>query len=127
MMTTPTRVSIVAALLLCLGPTSVLAADDFIGAIWEVKSRNPKTGEIESLGVIRCTTDGKVYLDGKVVGTHKKTGRDTEEINVTDSPRKPKMKGTWKVARVTKDGAHWEGVIETSRGTISIRLVLKKD
>jgi hypothetical protein len=117
----------VAALLLCLGLTSVLAADDIVGAIWEVKWKNPKTREIRSFGVIRCTTDGKVYLDGKVVGTHKNTGRDTVEINITDSPRKI-LHGAWKVTRVTKDGAHWEGVIKNKAGEeLPIRLVLKND
>jgi hypothetical protein len=126
-MMTPTRVSIVAALLFCLGTTSVLAADDIIGAIWEVKWRNPKTREIRSFGVIRCTTDGKVYLDGKVVGTHKNTGRATVEIKITDAPRKM-LHGTWKVTRVTRDGTHWEGVINNQAGEeLPIRLVLKND
>lgn len=127
MMTTSTRASAVAALLLCLASKSALAADTVIGAIWDVHWRNPDTDKYQNFGLIRCTTDGKVYRDGKVVGTHKNTGLEKVEINITDSGN-PRFNGTSKATRVKKAGTIWEGVHKNPKGEeLPIRMYLKKD
>jgi hypothetical protein len=116
-------------LAVCAAPETDRAAgqDKVIGAIWELHAKNPSTGRYESRGAFRCTEDGKVYKDGKIVGTHKSVSLEAVEITITAAPN-PRGNGTTKATRVTKTGSVWEGVHENLKGeTIPVRLFLKKD
>jgi len=117
------------ALAVCASPEPDRAAsqDKVIGAIWDLHAKNPSTGKYESRGAFRCTVDGKVYKDGKIVGSHKTVSLETVEITITDAPN-PRGNGTTKATRVTKTGSVWEGVHENLKGeTVPVRLYLKKD
>jgi hypothetical protein len=85
------------------------AEDKYVGAIWSVKIKNEQTGEYDDLGLIRCTKDGKVYRDGKVIGSHKMTSLNNVEMEIT-AAKNPTNNGTWKANRVKKDGGVWGGV-----------------
>ncbi len=103
------------------------AQDRVIGAIWDLHAKNPATGKYESRGAFRCTEDGKVYKDGKIVGTHKTVTLEAVEITISAAPN-PRGNGTTKATRVTKTGSVWEGVHENLKGeTVPVRLYLKKD
>jgi hypothetical protein len=109
------------------GMNQLQSADKLIGAVWEVWAKNPKTEKYESRGLFRCTTDGKVFKDGKVIGTHKNTSLETIEITITDAPG-PAANGVTKATKVAKNATLWEGVHENLKGEkIPIRFALKKD
>jgi hypothetical protein len=108
------------------GPLS-LAQDKVDGAIWELFVKNPKTDKWETRSKFRCTTDGKVYGDGKVVGTHKRAGAKKVEIIVTEA-KEASNNGTFKGTRVAKDSSFWEGTYTKKDGTeLPIRLRLIAD
>ncbi len=112
-----------------LGSTqaTLQAQDKVIGAIWEVWFKDPKTGKYQNAGFYRCTIDGKVYRDGKVIGSHKNTNLDNVEITITDLP-KAQNNGVLKATKVTKAGTAWEGVHTIKSGAeIPIRMRLKAD
>ncbi|MFN9717323.1 MAG: hypothetical protein ACK58L_01430 [Planctomycetota bacterium] len=67
------RATIVSVLLLpAILPSGVRAEDRYVGTIWNVKVRSEQTGKYVDIEPIRCTTDGKVYREGRVIGRHKK-------------------------------------------------------
>lgn len=102
------------------------AEDKIIGAVWQVTIKNDK-GKYVTFGLIRCTTDGKVFHDGKEVGTHKNTGLETVEITITNAAN-PLHNGVSKATKVAKDGTIWEGVHKRTDGKeIPARMQLKKD
>ncbi|MFO0804008.1 MAG: hypothetical protein U0791_12920 [Gemmataceae bacterium] len=102
------------------------AEDKIIGAIWQVNYKNDQ-GKYVSFGLIRCTVDGKVFIDGKEVGTHKNTGFEMVELEITNSPI-PGVNGKSKATKVKKDGTVWEGVHKRADGKeVPIRMFLKKD
>jgi hypothetical protein len=104
----------------------VRAEDKYIGAIWELRVKVPGKDAYESKGFFRATKDGKVYLDGKVVGSHKTTSLQDVEMKIDglDAARN----GTTKVKRVKRDGSIWDGIHKTERGVeVPVRLFLKLD
>ncbi len=103
------------------------AQDKVIGAVWEVWVKDAKTGKYQSVGLYRCNVDGKVYRDGKVVGSHKNTSMENVEITISNAPN-AKSNGVTKTSKVTKTGTLWEGVHTTKDGTeIPIRMKLIAD
>jgi hypothetical protein len=115
-------VCLTASLFAGVGP----AQDKIIGAIWEIRVKLPGNDKYESKGFFRCTTDGKVYRDGELVGTHKNTGFEDVEITLTAAG--PKVNGVTKAKKVTKNGNGWEGVHTTNDNVkVPVRLLLKKD
>jgi hypothetical protein len=104
----------------------VSAADKVIGAVWELWVKNPANDQWITRGKFRCTTDGKVYFDGKVVGTHKSEG-DKVELVVTVA-KDDANKGTFKGVKVAKDSSIWEGTFTKKDGSeVPIRLKLIAD
>lgn len=118
------RMSVLMAAFLCWGTAGsfpTFAQDRVEGAIWESFAKNPKTDKWEKRGIFRCTTDGKVYVDGKVAGTHKTT-KATVEIKIT-SAKVEANNGTFRGMRVAKDGTSWEGTYTKMDGTeVPVRL-----
>jgi hypothetical protein len=118
---------VVVALVAGLGSPLVRAADVLVGAVWQVNYKNPNTGMYQSFGLIRCTTDGKVFLDGKEVGTHKNSGLDAVEIEIANATN-PGINGISKATKVAKNGTIWEGTHKHKDGRETpIRMFLKKD
>lgn len=102
------------------------AEDKLIGAVWELHVKLPGKDKYESKGLLRCTTDGKVYRDGKVIGSHKNTGLDDIEIKIDGLDENWNSVTTAK--KVGKDGKSWEGVSKREKGDeVPVRLFLKKD
>lgn len=123
------RASVVFAFLFTLlWSSNAMAEDKYVGAIWSVKIKNEKTGEYDDHGLIRCTTDGKVYRDGKVVGSHKIVSLNNVEMEIT-AAKDPTNNGTWKANRVKKDGGVWGGVYtrKSDGKEFVVVLTLKKD
>lgn len=124
----PWRAIVLLLLLFGLVQTGTVsrAQDQVVGAIWEVWVKNPKTGKYDRFGLMRCTTDGKVFKDGKIIGSHKNTDQDVE-ITIDNAPN-AFNNGTSKATRVTKNGTAWEGVHTRKDGTeVPIRFRLIKD
>ncbi len=112
--------------LLASGPGATHAADKAIGAIWEPYLKNPANDQWVKRPVFRCTPDGKVYADGKVVGSHKNKGNNVE-IVVTGS-KVDANNGTFKEVRVTRDSSLWEGTYTSKAGVeLPVRLKLLAD
>lgn len=101
------------------------AADDLIGAVWEVHMQVPGTGKFRKRCLVRCTTDGKVFLNAKEVGTHTNTSSETVDVNITNAPR---FNGVIKARKVARNGKLWTGQYTFANGTKkAIRLILLKD
>lgn len=120
---------IVAFLFTVLWSSHAWAEDKYVGAIWNVKYKSAQSGKYVDCGFFRCTTDGKVYRDGKVVGSHKTINLDNVEMEITGAKDPTRYNGTWKGIRVKKDGGVWEGVfIRKSDGKeFALVLILKAD
>lgn len=113
-------------LVLALGTATGLRAEDkIIGAVWELWAKG-QDGKYKKHGEFRATLDGKVYHDGKVVGTHKSSGNDIE-VTITDGKNEDKN-GSFKGTKAAKAGTHWEGTFTNKKGTETpVRLRLVKD
>ena len=118
--------ALLAALALpALTPTA-RAEDKVVGAIWEMYTRDKDGKNVKTIGKFRATTDGKVFHDGKVVGSHKANGDDIELV-VTDHPKG--LNGTFKGTKVSKAASEWGGryTIKSNGKEIPIWLKLVKD
>lgn len=112
---------------LTLTTTAGYSADDeFVGAIWTLRVKNPKGEWIEATK-FRATTEGKVFFEGKQVGTHKTKGAD--EITMTWDKKGPRLDGTYTLNRVKKDGEWWAGTLKRASDgkEVPVRLALVKD
>ena len=112
-----------------LGSSHAWAEDKYVGAIWNVKYKSAQTGELVDCGLFRCTTDGKVYHDGKVIGSHKTIDLDNVELEITGAKDPTRFNGTWKGTRVKKDGGVWGGVFtrKSDGKEFPMVLILKAD
>jgi hypothetical protein len=119
---------IVAFLFTVLWSSHAWAEDKYVGVIWSVKVKNETTGQYVDYGLIRCTTDGKVYRDAKVVGSHKNINLNNVEVIIT-AAKDPTHNGTWKATRVKKDGGVWGGVYtrKSDGKEFAVYLILKED
>lgn len=119
---------IFAFLFTALWSSQAWAEDDYVGAFWSVKVRSEKADNWVDFGVIRCTTDGKVYAHGKVIGSHKNKNLNNVEMKIT-AAEIPTRNGTWKATRVKKDGGVWGGVYKRKSDGKEFQMVLtlKKD
>lgn len=98
-------------------------ADDKVGAIWSLPIKNSK-GEWVSTQ-FRATVDGKVYFEGKQVGTHARKGDDVEMVLDKKSPR---FNGTYSFKKVNRDATLWEGTFKGENGSeVPVRIKLVKD
>ena len=112
---------------MCLASPYALAEDDFIGAVWHLKVKPPGKRKYEDRGLIRCTTDGKVFIDGKEVGTHRNTNNTTVKFKISRGG--PNWNGEGKAVMVAKDNSIWEGKFTraSSGEKFPFRLFLRKD
>lgn len=117
---------ILACLFAGLWSSNARAEDEYVGAIWSVKVKNEETGKYVDYGLIRCTKDGKVYRDAKVIGSHKNVNLNKIQLEITEAEQ---QNGTWKATRVKKDGGVWGGVYtrKSDGKEFSMFLILKKD
>ncbi|MEO2089688.1 MAG: hypothetical protein ABGY75_09355 [Gemmataceae bacterium] len=106
--------------------TPVVRADDkVIGAVWEIFVKG-KDRKYTSYCKLRATTDGKVYEDGKVVGTHTSSG-DEFVMLITKSATEG-HNGTMKGTKVDKAGKVYEGTHTSKEGKETpIRMKLVAD
>lgn len=104
------------------------AQDKIVGAVWTIKIKNEKTDKFEEFGTLRCTTDGKVFREGKVIGSHKKTSKDSVEMLITES-NDPKFNGKLKASLIKKDGTVWGGVFtrDSDGKEFVMSMTLKRD
>ncbi|MEW4489725.1 hypothetical protein AB1L42_16710 [Thalassoglobus sp. JC818] len=112
---------------LCFALPEASAEDELIGAVWHLKVKPPGKTKYEDRGLIRCTTDGKVFIDGVAVGTHRNTTNTTVEFKIDKGG--PNWNGVGKASMVAKDNSVWEGKhVRASTGEkFPFRLFLKKD
>jgi hypothetical protein len=105
--------------------TGTTTADDkVVGAIWSLRIKNPK-GEWVGGTQFRATLDGKVYFEGKQVGTHARKGDDVEMVLDKKSPR---FNGTYTFRKVKRDARLWEGTFKGANGSEArVRLKLVED
>ena len=89
--------------------SDITAADDkFVGAIWSMRLKNPK-GEWAEVIKFRATTDGKIFHEGKQIGTHESKG--TDDLAMTWDKKGPLLNGSYKLIRVKKDNGWWAGTL----------------
>jgi hypothetical protein len=119
---------IFAFLFTVLWSSNAWAENKYVGAIWKVKVKNEKTGKYVDYGLIRCTADGKVYRDGKVVGSHKNTALDKVKMVITGA-KDPTNNGTWKATCIKKDASLWGGVYtrKSDGKEFAVYLILQED
>lgn len=113
------RVTVVAAWLAAVaivggGGGASRADDKVIGAVCELRVKLPGKEDYASKGLFRCTLDGKVHRDGRVVGRHKAVGAD--DVEITIDGMQPGYNGTSRATRVEKGGRVWEGVGKNQKG-----------
>jgi hypothetical protein len=120
---------IVALLLTGLWSSSAAAQDEYVGAIWSVKVKNKETGQWDDFGFFRCTTDGKVYREGKVIGSHKNINLNNVQMEIKANKDGTRLGGTWKATRLKKDGRVWHGVYtrKSDGKEFVVAMILKAD
>ena len=119
---------IFAFLFTALWSLNARAEDQYVGAIWSVMLKAQESGKYYELCVIRCTTDGKVYSNGKVIGSHKNINLNKVEMKITGA-KDPDKNGTWKANRVKKDGGVWDGIYtrKSDGKEFPMAMILKRD
>ncbi|MBB01147.1 MAG: hypothetical protein CMJ47_00715 [Planctomyces sp.] len=112
---------------MCFASPHAFAEDEFIGAVWHLEVKPPGKRKYEDRGLIRCTTDGKVFIDGEAVGTHRNTSTTTVKFQINKGG--PNWNGEGKAVMVAKDNSIWEGnFTRASTGEkFPFRLFLRKD
>jgi hypothetical protein len=100
------------------------AEDEVVGAVWSMRMKN-KQGDWVEVVKFRATLDGKVFHEGKQVGTHTSKG---EDIEIVIDKVRPRLNGTYTFMKVRKDAKFWAGTLKRSDGSEEpARIVLLKD
>src|SRR5262245_14215911 len=108
-----------AGILVLIGSMAAIATaeDKFVGAIWGMKVKNPQ-GEWIDVAKFRATRDGKVYFEGKQIGTHKSV--NANEVTMEWTEKGPRLNGKYKLLRVRKDGEWWAGTLTRASDGVEV-------
>jgi hypothetical protein len=114
---------LVVCILALIGPMAATATveDKFVGAIWQMRVKNEK-GEWIDVAKFRATKDGKVYFEGKQIGTHKSV--NANEVTMEWTEKGPRLNGKYKLLRVRKDGAWWAGTLTRANDGVEVPIRL---